>query len=196
MDKPWAARSPLTPAPRTAAQSRILAAALDLIAEHGVSGTSLQMIADRVGVTKAAVYHQFRTKDEIVIAVTEDELTALQDALDAAEAEPDRLRARSVLLTRVVEVAVARRRWVVTLQHDPVIIRLLGRHEPFQRFIDRLYRVLLGEEDATAASMVRAAIFSAVIGGTVSSPIVADIPDAELRDELLTTLRRLLELPG
>ena len=59
---------------RTAAQTRILDAALDLFADHGVSGTSLQMIADAIGVTKAAVYHQFKTKEEIVIAVTEMEL--------------------------------------------------------------------------------------------------------------------------
>ena len=59
---------------RTAAQTRVLDAALVLIAEHGVSGTSLQMIADAMGVTKAAVYRQFRTKDEIVIAITEREM--------------------------------------------------------------------------------------------------------------------------
>ena len=59
---------------RTAAQTRVLDAALKLIAEHGVSGTSLQMIADAMGVTKAAVYRQFKTKEEIVIAITEREL--------------------------------------------------------------------------------------------------------------------------
>ncbi len=64
---------------RSAAQHRILDAALKLIAEHGVGGTSLQMIADEVGVTKAAVYHQFKTKEEIVIALTERELGRLDE---------------------------------------------------------------------------------------------------------------------
>ncbi len=73
--------------PRSAAQTRIITAALDLFAEHGVNGTSLQMIADAVGVTKAAIYHQFKTKDEIVIAAVEVELVKLEAALDAAEAE-------------------------------------------------------------------------------------------------------------
>ena len=41
---------------------------------HGSGGTSLQMIADAIGVTKAAVYHQYRTKDEIILAAAEDEL--------------------------------------------------------------------------------------------------------------------------
>ena len=68
------------------AQNRILAAALDLFATHGVSGTSLQMIADALGVTKAAVYHKFKAKDDIVLAVTEAELSKLEDAADRCRA--------------------------------------------------------------------------------------------------------------
>ena len=107
---------------RTAAQARILAAALDLFAAHGVSGTSLQMIADAVGVTKAAVYHQFKTKEEIVIAVTDMELGRLEDALEAAEAEEDPLRARQVLLTRVIDMAVERR------PDRPVVAHLVHKY--------------------------------------------------------------------
>ena len=80
------------------AQTRIINAALELFAEHGVGGTSLQMIADALGVTKAAVYHQFKTKDEIVLAAAEAELAKLEAALDAAEAEPDPRAARDVVL--------------------------------------------------------------------------------------------------
>ncbi|PRC50878.1 TetR family transcriptional regulator, partial [Mycobacterium sp. ITM-2017-0098] len=59
---------------RTAAQTRVLGDELQGGVEHGVSGTSLQMIADAMGVTKAAVYRQFKTKEEIVIAITEREM--------------------------------------------------------------------------------------------------------------------------
>ena len=154
---------------RTAAQTRILKAALDLFADHGVSGTSLQMIADAIGVTKAAVYHQFKTKEEIVIAVTEMELANLEDALEAAEAEEDPLRARKVLLTRVIDMAVERRGWVRTLQNDPVIVRLLGEYEPFRQFISRLYGILLDEPDDTEAR-ISAALFSGAIAGGDRQP--------------------------
>ena len=93
---------------RTAAQTRVLDAALSLVAERGVSGTSLQMIADAMGVTKAAVYRQFKTKEEIVIAITERELGFLEDALEAAEAEQNRLRAREVLLDRVIDAMLSK----------------------------------------------------------------------------------------
>ena len=85
-----AAPSQLRAEPLTAAQERIVRAALDLFATHGVGGTSLQMIADAIGVTKAAVYHQYNTKEEIVVAATEVELMRLEPAMDAAEASGSR----------------------------------------------------------------------------------------------------------
>ena len=178
---------------RSAAQHRILDAALTLIADYGVGGTSLQMIADAVGVTKAAVYHQFRTKEELVIALTERELGRLDDALEAAEAEESRARAREVLLSRVIDMAVERRRAASTLQFDPVIIRLLADHEPFQQFLTRLYGVLLG--DAGDEARVRAAMLSGAIGIAVVHPLVADVDDESLRSQLLLLTRRLLALP-
>jgi AcrR family transcriptional regulator len=179
---------------RTAAQARILSAALGLFADHGVTGTSLQMIADAVGVTKAAVYKKFKTKEEIVIAVTETELAKLGDALEAAEAEDDPLVARKVLLMRVIDMAVERRRWVRTLQNDPVIVRLLGDHEPFRQFISRLYVVLLNEYDDVEAR-VSAALFSNAIAGTVINPLVDDIDDDTLRSVLMHLTQRMLNLP-
>jgi len=179
---------------RTAAQTRILEAALDLFADHGVSGTSLQMIANAVGVTKAAVYHQFKTKEEIVIAVTEMELANLEDALEAAEAEEDPLRARKVLLTRVIDTAVERRGWVRMLQNDPVIVRLLGEYEPFRQFISRLYGILLDQRDDTEAR-ISAALFSGAIAGGIVNPLVDDIDAATLRAALIQLTQRMLNLP-
>jgi AcrR family transcriptional regulator len=179
---------------RTPAQSRILHAALDLFADHGVSGTSLQMIADAVGVTKAAVYHKFKTKEEIVIAVAEMELATLENALEAAEAQADSVGARKVLLTEVVGMAVERRRWVRALQNDPVMVRLLGEHEPFRNLITRLYAIMLNEADDTEAR-ISAALFSGAIAGTVINPLVDDIDDDTLRSVLIHLTARMFKLP-
>jgi AcrR family transcriptional regulator len=177
----------------SATQRRTIDVAMELFAEHGVSGTSFQMIADALGVTKAAVYHQFRTKDAIVLAVAEVGLAPLEDALLAAGHERSRERAREVVLTKVVDLAISRRRWVAALQGDPVIVRLLGSHPPFLDLMDRLYGLLLGLDDGPSARM-QAAIMSAAIGGAIVHPLVADLPDAELRSELLAVVRRILEL--
>ncbi|TPG35774.1 TetR/AcrR family transcriptional regulator [Mycolicibacterium hodleri] len=178
---------------RTRPQQRILTAALDLIGVHGVSGTSLQMIADAIGVTKAAVYHQYKSKNQIVIAVTENELAILEDALIAAEADERRQQARRTLLIQLIDLAVARRQWVGTLTSDPVIVRILGEHPPFQRFISRLYGVLLDQRDDTQAR-VTAAIMSAAIAGSVVNPLVTDLDDDVLRANLVDLVPRLLGL--
>jgi len=181
--------------PRTAAQTRILIAALNLFADHGVSGTSLQKMADALGVTKAAVYHQFKTKDEIIIAVTEMQLARLEDALEDAEAAEDRPQARELLLNRVIEMAVDQRRMVGIMQSDPVIIGFLAEHKPFQAFLERLYTALIGD-DTGPETLVRAAVLSGAIGSAVKHPLVAHLDEATLRSHLLRLTRRLVALPG
>jgi AcrR family transcriptional regulator len=55
--------------PREARADRaILAAALDLMAERGVSELRMDDVAARAGVGKAAIYRRYRSKDELVAA--------------------------------------------------------------------------------------------------------------------------------
>jgi AcrR family transcriptional regulator len=181
-------------APLNASQARIVKAAAGLFAQHGVGGTSLQMIADDIGVTKAAVYHQFKTKDEIVLAAAEAELSRVEAAVEAAEAAPSRAAGREVLVARIVDLAVERRRMESTLIGDPVIVRFFAHHEPYRRVMDRMYRLLMGD-DAAPGARVPAAMLTAAIGGAVMHPIVADLDDETLRAQLLHLARRFLELP-
>jgi AcrR family transcriptional regulator len=178
---------------RTAAQTRVLDAALKLISERGVSGTSLQMIADAMGVTKAAVYRQFKTKEEIVIAITEREMGRLEDAIEAAEAQEHSLRAREVLLDRMIDQAIDRRGAFSVPLFDPVIIRLQAEYEPFQRFIERLYAALLGTEAGVEARL-HAAVLSSAVSVAVMHPLLADVDDDILRVQLKQMTRRMLGL--
>jgi AcrR family transcriptional regulator len=52
-----------------APRQRILDAALELLAEYGVEGTSLQQVADRVGLHKSTLFHHFKSKDELATEV-------------------------------------------------------------------------------------------------------------------------------
>jgi AcrR family transcriptional regulator len=181
--------------PRSEAQLRTLRAALELFAEHGVNATSYQMIARAVGVTKGAIYHQFKTKDELVLAVAELELARLEDALEAAESLDGSDVAREFLLNRVIDHAVDHRRAANTLQFDPVLVRLLSDHKPFQRFIERLYGMLVGDKPGPD-TQVRLAALTCVVGGTVAHPLVAGLDDNTLRRQLLDMARKIIGLPA
>jgi AcrR family transcriptional regulator len=177
----------------TPPQTRIIEAALALFAEHGISGTSLQMIADAIGVTKAAVYHQYNAKDEIVLAVAEVVLTGLEAAVTAAEAERSLARAREVLIAEMTDLAVERRGMASVLQRDPVMLRFLEEHEPFRRVMERVNRVLMGGA-SDARGRVLAATLAAAIAGAVIHPLVLDLDDESLRSHLLKQVRKLLPL--
>ena len=90
-------------------------------------------------------------------------------------------------------MAVRDRRLVRTLQFDPVVVRLLAEHKPFQLFMDRLYRVLLS--DAGLDGRIEAAMFSGALATAVMHPLVADIDDKTLLDRVTDLSRRLLGLP-
>jgi AcrR family transcriptional regulator len=64
------ALSPPAPAPAPApVQERILAAAVALFAEKGFDATSVQEVVDRAAVTKGAMYHYFRSKDDLLYEI-------------------------------------------------------------------------------------------------------------------------------
>lgn len=178
----------------SAAQARVITAALDLFARHGIGGTSLGMIAKAIGVTKAAVYHQFRTKDEIVLAAARAELARLEAVLDAAEAEPTPAQAREVLVGRIVDISVESRRTMVPILSDPVIVRFFAEHEPLRRVLHRMSRLLMGDDTGPEAR-VQTAVLTAALSGAVMHPLVVDLDDATLRTQLLTLARRLFQLP-
>lgn len=186
-----AATGLLGSAPSTPAQTRVIEAALVLFAEHGISGTSLQMIADEIGVTKAAVYHQFPTKDEIVLAVAEVVLGRLEAAANAADAERSRVRAREVLVAGMIDLAVERRRWAGILQRDPVMLRCLEQHTPFREVMERLNRILMGGV-ADDKARVRTATIASAIASAVIHPLVQDVDDDSLRSLLMKEIRKLL----
>ncbi|CQD13877.1 TetR family transcriptional regulator [Mycolicibacterium conceptionense] len=72
-------------------RQRILDVARELFAEKGVVRTSLQDIADRLGITKPALYYHFRSREDLVRSI----LQPLIDEGEAFIAEQERKRGAS-----------------------------------------------------------------------------------------------------
>jgi AcrR family transcriptional regulator len=199
------ARQAIAPPPApaadlSAAQTRVVGAALDLFAAHGVGGTSLQMIADALGVTKAAVYHQFKTKDEIVLAAAEGELDRLREVLDRADAEATPAQARHVLVSGIVDLAVDGRRTTSVILNDPVIRQFFADDDRFRRVMGRMTSLLGGTGlvggTGTSDGRVATAMFIAAVSGAVMHPLVAELDDDTMRAQLLHMAHKLLDVDG
>ncbi|WP_460725509.1 TetR/AcrR family transcriptional regulator [Nocardia heshunensis] len=61
---------------------------MELFSERGYEKTSLREIAERLGVTKAALYYHFRTKEDIVASLSEDLRGGIDEIVRWAEATP------------------------------------------------------------------------------------------------------------
>ena len=180
-------------ATRGFARERVLDAALDLFAAHGVSGTSLQMIADRLGVTKAAVYYQFHSKDEIALAVVKPVYDDIEHLLRITETLPTAEARRSVSMSGMVELIIRHRRVSSVFYGDPTVHHLLETNDEYRRIGDRLADVLLGPAPDNA-TRVAISMLSAGVHGCVTDPMIADLDDAELQKILLDFTKRFLEV--
>jgi AcrR family transcriptional regulator len=182
---------PIGSAAYRAAQIRVLEAALALFAEHGVGGTSIRMIADAIGVTKAAIYYQFKTKDEIVLAAAGLGYAKLAWALEAAEAEESPSRAREFLIRQVIEISLEQRHVTRSLQNDPIMLRLMAKHEPFHHMFGRMQRLMIGDAANPEVRMQVAMLSGAIAAGT-GHPQVADLDDDTVRSHLQELARLIL----
>ncbi len=88
---------PSTAAKPSAVQDRVRRAAVELFANQGYANTSVQQIVEAAGVTKGAMYHYFRSKDDLLFGIYEHLLTLQREHLAAIVANDsptaERLRA-------------------------------------------------------------------------------------------------------
>lgn len=166
--------------------------ALTQFTEYGVEGTSLQRIADAMGVTKAAVYYHFKTKDEIVLAVVGPALGQLRDILDQAEAQRTQSARTRTFLTGFVRLVVGHRALLTLLYDDVAVIRTLRTHLPDFADYERRIPAALSGPDADAGQRVAAAVALTGIVAAAGSPDFTALGDDELEGHLLDAAVRLI----
>ncbi|GAA4144107.1 TetR family transcriptional regulator [Leifsonia shinshuensis] len=66
-------------------QRGILEVAVAAFNEHGYDATSIGMLAERLGLSKSAIYHHVASKDELLALALDEALDGLEGALRSAE---------------------------------------------------------------------------------------------------------------
>lgn len=178
-------------APRGSARARVIDAALALFAEHGVNGTSLQMIADHLGISKASVYYQFHSKDEIVLAVIRPVFAEIDQLITAVATRPAGRARREATVDGLVEMAIRHRRVTAVFYGDPAIDHLVGS-DPDCNAINQRFKTVLAMADEDAETRVAMSLAISGIYGSAMDPGIADISDDELRRTLLRCVKRLV----
>jgi AcrR family transcriptional regulator len=149
-------------------RARIQQVALELFAEQGYERTSLREIAERLGVTKAALYYHFNSKEDIVRSFTEDYFGQLDALIAWASDQPPTSVTRVDILNRFIGIVLDGNEVFRFLEQNQASLRSLegGKHR-FEQFRPRLSALveLIAGREAPLRGRVRAtaAIFSASI---------------------------------
>lgn len=183
-------------------REQILDVALDLFIEQGYDKTSLREIAERLGVTKAALYYHFKSKEDIVRSFTEDYVHELDALLAWASDQPLDAEGRAELLARYSHIVSHRIEVIRFLEHNQAAIDQLmkehGGHDRKKLFREQFMalRNLLTPPDAPLRDRVRAtmAIASVGLGCMLYHSEVSD--PAELDQVILDLACELASVPA
>jgi len=128
---------------RTDTREAIRSVALELFAEQGYDKTSLREISERLGVTKAAVYYHFKSKEEILLSLIEDFLAQVDDVVDWAQSQPAGVETRNEVLRRYSDLLGGRTTQLARfMQEGQAAIRNLVAGTEMRKRFDRLIGIL------------------------------------------------------
>jgi AcrR family transcriptional regulator len=171
-------------------RQQILEAAERLFADRGYDATSLQMIADEMGLTKAAVYYHFRAKVDIRHEIMRSRVEQLRTLLDEAAAIRGRRARVEHVVNGFVDFFVESRQYPMT-STDPAAKREKLDEEPLS--LRRRALSLIFGDNPTATERLA---FMAVTFIPGLLPELADLTDEELRAALRTTMLHILRVPS
>ena len=141
-------------------RSRLRELALQLFAEQGYEQTSLREIAERLGVTKAALYYYFKSKEDIVRSLVEDYVADLDELIAWGKAQPRTAAVRAEIIRRYLHVVASGTEVFRMLHQNQAAVASLAtakeRGEVFRERMDALID-LLTEPGAPLQDQVRAA---------------------------------------
>jgi AcrR family transcriptional regulator len=183
--------------PKSDTRQRILDVALDLFTEQGYDGTSLREIAERLGVTKAALYYHFESKEDILMALHMRIHAFGREALLLIGEGPVTLELWGRLLDQIVGEMLAQRKLFLMHERNQAVMEKLHRedHEAEHEDIQNQFRRVLGDERVPVRDRVRMA---ASFGVVFSSIFMADesfdtLPKGELEAMLREIIHGVLE---
>lgn len=135
-------------------RTRIENVALELFAEQGYEKTSLREIADRLQVTKAALYYHFKTKEDILAGIADDLGRPVEELIEWGRAQPRTQETKREILRRYGVAIMDAAPLFVFIQENQPAMRELRIGERFKERAEALFE-LLREEGSSLEDRVR-----------------------------------------
>ncbi|CAM5429538.1 TetR family transcriptional regulator [Streptomyces purpurascens] len=137
-------------------RQRIQDVALGLFAEQGYEKTSLREIAERLDVTKAALYYHFKTKEEILVSIFEDLTQPIDELVEWGRQQPHTLETKQEIVRRYAEALSHAAPLFRFMHENQATVRELRIGDSFKERIRSLRDTII-DTDADLVDQVRCA---------------------------------------
>ncbi|MEU9055134.1 TetR/AcrR family transcriptional regulator [Streptomyces sp. NPDC048384] len=156
-------------------RQRIQDVALELFAEQGYEKTSLREIAERLEVTKAALYYHFKTKEEIIVSLFEDLTKPIEDLIEWGRQQPHTLETKQEIVRRYSQVLTEASPLFRFMQENQATVRDLSIGEMFKNRMLGMRDIVI-DPDADLVDQVRciSALFTMHAGMFVMKDLEGD----------------------
>ncbi|WP_424532204.1 TetR/AcrR family transcriptional regulator [Sphaerisporangium viridialbum] len=136
----------------TDTRARIQEIALKLFTEQGYEATSLREIAESLGVTKAALYYHFRTKDDIVASLAEDRQAMVERLIKWGQEQPRTIETRREFVRRYADQLYGghHHAFMRFMERNQTALRDHPKVEKMRNLMTSLVGILWDEDDSTA----------------------------------------------
>ncbi|MFJ8941236.1 TetR/AcrR family transcriptional regulator [Streptomyces sp. NPDC102365] len=123
-------------------RQRIQDVAIELFAEQGYEKTSLREIAERLDVTKAALYYHFKTKEDILISLFEDMTRPMDELIEWGKGQPHSLDTKQELLRRYSQALNDATPVFRFMQENQATVRELSIGESFKHRMVKMLDII------------------------------------------------------
>jgi len=181
-------------------RERILDVALDLFTDQGFDGTSMREIAERLQISKPAIYYHFASKEEILMALHMRLHEFGRAALARLAGQTVTLQAWASLLNELLDQMLAQRKIFLMHERNQAALEKLHRkdHDAEHDDIQQRFRQALTDPSVPLRDRVRMACsLGAVFGGLLMAGHAFDnVPSAELGSLVRDAVRDLVADPS
>jgi AcrR family transcriptional regulator len=179
-------RSQAAPRNGTDTKSAILMKAATLFSTKGYVETSMSDLAEELGLSKAAIYHHFDSKESLLRDLMDSTFNELDALVSQNEAIPVGKINLHDLLRKFAEITFAHRKVIrLVLSEMPAEMKARG-HERHQCMI-RLQKLLAGRNSTTESQMRAKAAIVIIASGILPAPLDKGV-NKELDFELLLAI--------
>jgi AcrR family transcriptional regulator len=165
-------------------REKILDVALELFTDQGFDGTSMREIAERLGISKPAIYYHFASKEEILMALHMRLHEFGKAALARLEGQTVTLQTWGSLLNEVLDQMLAQRKIFLMHERNQAALEKLHRkdHDDEHDDIQQRFRQALADPSLSLHDRVRMACsLGTVFGGLLMAGDAFDsVSNAEL----------------